>query len=218
MIFQGRKNSKGSSKSSLRKPLPICCLRGKQTNINKISNKQKILIFITLDLLFIMEQTCENWDQRIPNESIFNRNFLIKHPPLTYLHYPQTTNQCIKSSPVVSTSDTKQLNQHWSEYLNGQDIQGLPTNSNTIPALNLSSNSSSNSNKGRPINIDAESTLKGLNYFNPKDVIQWQIQQKLSQLNDYRVQKLIPIVNSVATPAVFNNATRIRNIDCERYY
>lgn len=130
------------------------------------------------------------WDQRIPNEPILARNELIYRPPIIPTSYPPNTNPCIAQSQVhnrwtLETSDANTMaRDYWCNHLQGQLNQGVP-----ITRLSCKKEPKLNSAGNEPwihgtnINIDAESRLRRLHYYNPHDCINDNVLRKLAKEN-----------------------------------
>ena len=118
------------------------------------------------------------WDQRIPNEPLFDRQFLLSRPPTILQDFPRTTNQCTDSSKrpwlVFTDKSEKQAAEFWQNNVVSKEIKGVDTigHSKPVPIKSLLKK-----HPERPWlhstdkNIDRESQLLNLNYYNPQDCI-----------------------------------------------
>jgi len=173
-------------------------------------------------------QELKLWDQRIPNEPLFQRNFLLERPPVINRVPPITTTQCIappSSFLVVDPKMEYQSADYWNKHLSQIRVEGLPTNP-SLPKKQkrkeeLSKYKQTNPEQpwlfGTNININAESKLKGLDYYNPKDCINSETFQKLykgnakSHVAMYHQYHVISNNYPNDTPLWMNNPTKMIN-------
>lgn len=171
-------------------------------------------------------QELKTWDQRIPNEPIFERNFLIQRPPPIHINYPQSTTPCIKADPnqlLLNQKLQRESAAYWDQYLRGKSFQGLPV---TPVAQTLKKGEIKKIRRQRPdrpwiygtnINIDAESKLFSLNYYNPTDCINKKVRDCLERENrEASVRMHMRHHRSASqylnkTPHWINNPTRMIN-------
>ena len=118
-----------------------------------------------------------SWDQRIPNEPILDRNFLIQRPPLIPQDIPRTTNECISSLDrpwlLYDRATEKTLMSYWHHHTNTDKFQGVNTPSTVAKSLDKMTDKFPNRPwlHGIHRNIDKDSNLSNRNYYNPKDCI-----------------------------------------------
>lgn len=183
-------------------------------------------------------QKCNNtqelkyWDQRIPNEPLLDRNFVIHRPPIIYNNRPQTTDPCIgvdREWLLLNKNLENKSSRYWCNHLNGQKYQGLPTQ-NTVNGSKVKSKPTKRAKrrhlkckktrKDRPwihgtnINIDAESKLRRLDYYNPKDCIANEVHQQLKKTYIQAIHNLHQGQGDnymQYTPLWLNNPTRMVN-------
>lgn len=167
------------------------------------------------------------WDQRIPNEPLFDRNFVIQHPPVIHRNYPQSTDQCIQAARnmngqqphlLLDRNLEQQAADYWCGNLASVEEQGVPTQDHPFNKCNKSVAQLAENDPRRPwvhgvnYNIGAESQLRGLDYYNPKDCIV--NSRKLDRLNQQADAELTKAMQHDQyypneTPKMFNNTTRM---------
>lgn len=197
-----------------------------------------------------MDTCCLKWDQRIPNEPIFERNFLIQRPEVINHRYPQSTDPCIcldNQYLLLDQNIAQNSQKYWKHNLNGQMCQGVPTNSpGQIQKLQTSTPFEPMGQNcvnrvyarrqdvpcpqkfayppwisGTNINIDADSALRRLDCYNPKDCIspevyrQLRTMDQLPKMRDFYegTQLLTPDI----TPKVWNNNSRMQMIEPDNF-
>lgn len=173
-------------------------------------------------------QELKVWDQRIPNEPIANRQFLFERPPVLYRVPPLTTNQCIPAPPqlmILTPTMEFQSANYWDNNLRGKKYEGLPTD----PSLQKKKERTDKLKKliqrhpdrpwlhGVNINIDAESKLRGLDYYNPEDCIDSTTLKKLEEKNNESHVAMFHRYHTISnnypneTPHWLNNPTKMIN-------
>ena len=120
-----------------------------------------------------------SWDQRIPNEPLFERNFLVERPPIIPQDFPKNTNQCtptnIANRPwlVMDRKAEKEAMMYWHYNIVNKDVKGT----NTRERKSKSLKKMTEKHPDRPWlhtirrNIDKDSQLSNRNYYNPRDCI-----------------------------------------------
>lgn len=144
-------------------------------------------------------QCCMSWDQRVPNEPIFERNFLIHQPPIISMDRPRNTDMCSlghMDDPWLLLSDQQEKcsANYWcnSTNLNGHAnnlcsdmggisagvIGGVGTGLMTrclVPNTPMPTDTETAAARpwvhGIKKNINSDSILKNLNYYDPRDII-----------------------------------------------
>ena len=174
------------------------------------------------------DQELRQWDQRIPNEPLFDRTFLIHRPPVIHQQYPSLTNECIESRGdwlLLNPALEKDSGNYWCSHLNGQINQGLPTSKHycDYSDATVSAENPSPWLTGTNINVDAESSLRRLDYYNPEDCISEKVNKKLHKKNQKASLKLYKGYHQITThyPSQtdnwFNNFTKIKNLEPTEY-
>lgn len=177
-------------------------------------------------------QELKYWDQRIPNEPLLDRNFVIHHPPVIYNNRPQTTDPCIgvdREWLLLDNKLEKKSSRYWCTHLNSQKYHGIPTQT-TVNGSKIKYKPTKRENQqyskckhqrqdrpwihGTNINIDAESKLKRLDYYNPKDCIANNVREQLQKSYIQAVHALHQGQGGnylQHTPLWLNNPTRMIN-------
>lgn len=171
---------------------------------------------------------CNDWDQRIPNESLYDRVFLVQNPPVINQEYPMSTNRCVqamsnhKSVLLIDKKLEQQSADYWCGNLNTEEEQGIPTVDHPFNRCNQPLSELQQKNPQSPwvygvnYNIGSESQLRRLNYYNPKDCIVNPC--KLQELNRKADSELLKSMQHDQhypnnTPLMFNNNTRVINME-----
>jgi hypothetical protein len=132
------------------------------------------------------------WDQRIPNKPILDRNFILKKPPIILNERPYST-YCTGRRQIgtlnlhtrVNKKTEEEMRSFWQDnVVNLTEHGGLPLSKNKKDNFKANSNSNSNSNSKPGIktadapwmqsvhyNITADSTVKPYRPFLTKDCI-----------------------------------------------
>jgi hypothetical protein len=171
---------------------------------------------------------CDVWDQRIPNEPLYERNFLIQHPPVIHRNYPRNTDQCVmedrKTQPwlLLDPALEQESANYWCGNLKRCENQGVPTVDAPFDRCNMPHKKLAKKHTDRPwvhgvnYNIDVNSQLKRLDYYNPKDCIVKS--RELNRLNQEANLKLLKAMQPYnfypnVTPQMFQNPTRMVNLE-----
>lgn len=93
------------------------------------------------------------WDQKIPNEPILDRNFIIAQPPIIPFERPCTTT-CTRAAPVgvidfskrVSPQEELRIANFWYAHTIAKGKTGLPLNANSNFNANFNFNGDFNGN------------------------------------------------------------------------
>lgn len=136
--------------------------------------------------------TPESWDQRIPNEPIFERNFIIERPPIVSQDHPRNTSLCTPAShlnrPWLLTSH--EIEKDAMMYWNRNTVNTKPQGVNGTPDKHTKSlKTMSEHHPDRPWltsirrNINMDSQLSARSYYNPKDCIHDDVQGDLLRLD-----------------------------------
>jgi hypothetical protein len=132
------------------------------------------------------------WDQRIPNEPILERQFLLVRPPIVLQERPMQTSQpCKHSVPKLFNRRTEHRRaEYWRNNLITTEEKGIDTIGHSKPR-NYKKLAEQYPDKpwlnGVSINIDNESKLFGLNTYNTKDCMSHEVLSEfltLSRLSD----------------------------------
>ena len=137
------------------------------------------------------------WDQKIPNEPILERNFLIKHPPVIHRNYPQSSDPCLCTDNEYLLLDKtleERRYKYWKNNLRGQLEQGVPTLSkNELKKEKEIEGTDVNLSKIPPLqrkwiwstprNIGAENQLYRLHYYNPLECLTPSQENHLRKIN-----------------------------------
>jgi hypothetical protein len=129
------------------------------------------------------------WDQRIPNEPLFERNFLIERPPQIPQDFPRTTNECIATKDrewqIYNNEVENTMMNYWHNNIKSTDIKGVNSEKKETNSLDEMTQKYPYQPwlKGIHRNIDKDSQLLNLNYYNPKDCIIPCVQYDLRGLN-----------------------------------
>lgn len=139
-----------------------------------------------------------SWDQRIPNEPLLERQFLIQRPPIIPQDIPRNTSHCSVGSERPWLLMTKQaedeMMNYWSRNVVNKDIIGSPTSSKKH---SKTLNQMTKKYPDRPWlhgthrNIDRDSQLSNRNYYNPKDCIIPCVQHDLCGFNRIADQAML---------------------------
>jgi hypothetical protein len=131
------------------------------------------------------------WDQRIPNEPLLERQFLVERPPIIPQDRPGNTSQCTPAEHLkrpwllMDRTAEKQSMMYWHHNTVNTDIKGTNTASLTSKSLNTMTEK----HPGRPWlhgihrNVDRDSHLRNHNHYNPMDCVVPAVQQDLSSFN-----------------------------------
>lgn len=133
---------------------------------------------------FEVQQPC--WDQRIPNEAIEQRPYLIQQPPIILQDRPQQSSNTCTPKPKLYSKKTEHAAADYWKNANGEQ-RGLPivTKAQTYQFSGLLED-----NPERPWvhgvtwNVDTDSHLRRLNYYNPKDCMRTCVGSELCGLNE----------------------------------
>lgn len=112
------------------------------------------------------------WDQRIPNEPLFERQFLIQRPPIIVQGIPENTSPCARApSAWLGLKDELSAIEYWYNNVINKDHKG--PNTKDKGKFNLVS--LIRQYPTRPwlystrLNVDIGSQLSSRDYYNPKD-------------------------------------------------
>lgn len=164
------------------------------------------------------------WDQRIPNEPLLDRVFLIDRPPVIHRVPPLTTGQCI-APPTQLLLLTRKIEQqsadYWRNNLQGNGVQGLPVASSASMPLkrHVSGYPDRPWLHGVNYNINADSELRGLNYFNPEDCVDEATLRRLQEKNNQAYIRLLQEYHVPSnnypneTQKWFGNTTKMINVE-----
>ena len=184
------------------------------------------------------------WDQRIPNEPLYDRRFLIQRPTIVYQARPANTDECNVAMCGIQTGGANIIRKtpidykYWCKYLSGELNQGLPVNSTHKKHKNMEKTPCPLTekqlkrkvqrtlgiraglngltdfepwNEGVQYNIDADSKLRRLDYYNPTDCIEPFIMEHLSQLNQTANLRMYgKLTSKMELPQWINNNTKAR--------
>ncbi len=133
------------------------------------------------------------WDQRIPNEPILERQFLSVRPPIILQNRPESTSCISSKSPtepepwlLFNRKAEHQRAEYWKNNVTVTEKKGIDTIGHTKPRSYkklLEEYPNKPWLQGTTINLDKESELHSLNYYNPKDCIRAEAQRELSHLS-----------------------------------
>lgn len=177
------------------------------------------------------------WDQRIPNEPLFERNFLIERPPIILQDSPSSTSQCTPvchSRPwlVMDKNTEKQMMSYWHHNVVNRDCKGPNTKPKKKNAKSLKKMTERNPDRpwlhGIHRNIDRDSLLSNRNCYNPKDCINSCVQNDLAGLDRIANEAMLRqmTVNQLTDLGsgcnVWNRPTSVKmtepaNFDYEKY-
>lgn len=131
-----------------------------------------------------------NWDQRIPNEPLFDRQFLVERPPIISQDRPRNTSQCAPDSQpwlVINHDTEREMMNYWHRHVVNRDVKGVNSKDAQEKSLDMTKDQSQNQNRpwlhGIHRNIDRDSQLSNRNYYNPRDCIVPLMQHRLNGLN-----------------------------------
>ena len=169
-------------------------------------------------------QEQKKWDQRIPNEPLLDRRFLIERPPIVYNRRVQTTNPCIGLDHnwlLVDPLLECQSAEHWLENLTRHNL-GLPlyTSTRKVNCKDLEKLKKEFPDRpwlhGINRNIDAESHLLALEYYTPEDCINSDARMRLRKQNLNANNTLYNRYHQISnnylseTPFYWNNQSKMR--------
>ena len=183
-----------------------------------------------------MEFCCPQWDQRIPNEPIYQRNFMIEHPPVIHWNRPQDQActhsvrsqirqdlygepaNCKEPSILMNPELDQESEQYWREHNCDAGVRGLKIRKHKNNMKNNMKNNIREPNIQKPwiagvkYNIHAESDLRNLHYYNPQDCL---LNTPVSPDSDLRLLKAMQHESYYLneTPRMFNNQTRMVSIE-----
>lgn len=135
--------------------------------------------------------TPESWDQRIPNEPLFERNFLIERPPIVSHDRPTNTSLC---TPATHLDQPWLLTNHETEkdammYWCRNTVNTEPQGVNGSPMRKARSlKKMAERHPERPWltsvrrNVNMDSQLSFRSYYNPKDCVRDNVQEDLMRL------------------------------------
>lgn len=130
-----------------------------------------------------------SWDQRIPNEAILERQFLSVRPPIILQNRPSQTSCPSSKKPdswlLFNRKAEHNDAEYWKNNVISTESKGIDTKGHTKPRSYkklLEQYPDKPWLQGTTINIDRESELRSLNYYNPKDCIKTEAQQELTTL------------------------------------
>ncbi len=139
---------------------------------------------MSLSTMHPNEHCCPtSWDQRIPNEPLLERNFLIERPPIIPQDSPRTSDRCAATDRpwlLMDRAAEKAMMMYWYNFV-------INDNSNKQKSKSL--RKMIIKYPGRPWlhgirkNIERDSHLSNRNYYNPKDCIIDSVQHDLHGLN-----------------------------------
>jgi len=137
-----------------------------------------------------------SWDQRIPNEPIFERNLLIERPPQIPQDFPRTTNPCVDSSKkpwlLYDRPTEKTMMTYWHHHTTTDKVQGVNAKEKLAKSLDKMTEKFPEKPwlHGIHRNIDYDSKLSNRNYYNPKDCIIPCVKYDIAGLNRIADDKL----------------------------
>lgn len=131
------------------------------------------------------------WDQRIPNEPIFQRQFNITRPPIIPQYGPHNTGRSLQCQVpcerpwMLMTKDTEQqMMRYWNTHTVRNTVGGV---NKCITATDLDQMTMMFPDRpwlhGIHRNIDHESKLSNRNYYNPNDCVIPPAKKELKSLN-----------------------------------
>lgn len=143
------------------------------------------------DFNFNFNCSCK-WDQRIPNEPIFQRQFNITRPPIIPQDGPRSTSRSLQCQPrscsrpwmLMSKDAEQQMMRYWVSHSACNNIGGV---NKCITAKDLDQMTRMYPDRpwlsGIHRNVDHESKLLNHNYYNPKDCVIPKVKKELKELD-----------------------------------
>ena len=171
------------------------------------------------------------WDQRIPNEPLLDRQFLITNPPVVVQDYPRSTVQCTapgRTHPEdrpwlqFNKRTEREATQFWHNNTVSDQGKGVPTQDQNHGASVPKLKTLVQDHPERPWlhginkNIDRESQLHNLNYYNPRDCIIPCVQRDLCCFNRMAGEKMARQFQSKRLDVgvkMWNNPTSLRMLE-----
>ena len=135
------------------------------------------------------------WDQRIPNEPLFERQFVIERPPIIPQNRPRNTSQCLPTQNCRYLLMDRSAEAHAMRYWYCNVVNGKGVNNECKKDISLEQMIQQYPN--RPWlhsvhhNIDHDSQLRNRNYYNPQDCINGVVQNDLNIMNRNADQAMI---------------------------
>jgi hypothetical protein len=135
--------------------------------------------------------TPDTWDQRIPNEPLFKRNFLIDRPPIIPQNRPNNTSLCtpaclINQPWLLMNHDTEEQSMlYWSKHTISSKSQGVNSTDNSPQSLKkmIAKYPDRPWLTSIPKNIVQDSKLSERDYYNPQDYINNNVSTALTRMN-----------------------------------
>lgn len=134
----------------------------------------------------------QNWDQRIPNEPLLERQFLIERPPIIPQDFPRNTSQCTpavyNNRPwlVMNRDSEGEMMDYWHYNVVNSNVKGVAVKDKNKDEQNLEKLTKKYPDRpwlhGIHRNIVRDSQLRNGNY-NPKDYIYPCVQRELQGFN-----------------------------------
>lgn len=154
-----------------------------------------------------------SWDQRIPNEPLFDRNFLIDRPPVIPQGFPQSSGECLWNNDpwlLMNQKAEKEAMSYWYNHTVSERTKGV----NAQKPAQKSLKHMTTKYPDRPWlhsidkNINKESQLSNRNYYNPKDCIIPCVKHDIDGFNREADQTFLQTMNNNLK---LNCGTRIWN-------
>ena len=158
-----------------------------------------------------------SWDQRIPNDSILERQFLMVRPAIILQSRPAQTTCMSKddnNSWLLFNKQSEQRNaEYWKNNVISTKAKGIDTVGHSKPRSYkkiLEEHPDKPWLNGTTINIDNESKLYSLNYYNPKDCISTEARRDLTAMS--RLSDEVMLRNMQHNSARMNDNGKLWNI------
>jgi hypothetical protein len=163
--------------------------------------------------------TPETWDQRIPNEPLFDRNFIIERPPIISQDRPRNTSLCTPAGHVdrpwllMNHATEKSAMLYWYRHTHTKRYQGV--NSSELNKKSKSLKKMIKCYPDRPWlksiarNVVQDSQLSFRDYYNPKDCINTEVNKDLTTFNRIADDALSKEMTN--TKQRLNGSTRLWN-------
>jgi len=168
---------------------------------------------------------CE-WDQRIPNEPIFRRNFFIQRPPIIPQDFPHGTTPCSRAAGpwlLMTRADEEAMMRYWYYHVvanSAPGVNALHATRGAVPSLQEAMRLYPNRPwlRGTKVNTERESQLSrrtGYRTYNPKDCIPPLLESRLEQHNNIANQRMLQQMKGIQmnTCNIWNQSTSVRLLD-----
>uniref|UniRef100_A0A6C0J572 Uncharacterized protein n=1 Tax=viral metagenome TaxID=1070528 RepID=A0A6C0J572_9ZZZZ len=143
-----------------------------------------------------------SWDQKIPNEPIYERNHLLHQPAIIPSMRPINTNYCTRSQQPwtsISRADERHIANWWLDNVHKTGKErpskhaGISTKQRSNHTLKTLTEQYTNKPwiNGNHIDIVTESHLRNSNYHNPHDQIEGHVTRDIDILSSIRNKTFI---------------------------